>query len=120
RDENAGFQNATTFSLAGSWVLGSSRLHASYGTGVTNPTFSEQFGFVPGTFVGNSGLLPERARGFDMGLEQRLLDDRLLVDVTYFNSDLTDEIVSVFPTVENDFGKSKREGVEVSARVHMA
>src|SRR5690606_35838708 len=85
-----------------------------------NPTFFEQFGFVPGTFVGNADLVPERAKGFDIGIEQRLLNDRLLVDVTYFNSELTDEIVSVFPSVENDFGKSKRAGVEVSARVHVA
>jgi vitamin B12 transporter len=120
RDENDDFADATTFSLSGSWVLGPTRLHASYGTGVTNPTFFEQFGFVPGTFVGNPGLVPEKARGFDVGVEQRLFDDRLLVDVTYFNSNLTDEIISVYPSVENDFGKSKRQGVELSARWHMA
>lgn len=120
RDENDAFADATTYSLSASWVLGSTRLHASYGTGVTNPTFFEQFGFIPGSFVGNPDLLPEKARGFDVGVEQLLFDDRLLVDVTYFNSNLTDEIIDVYPSVENDLGKSKRQGVELSARWHMA
>jgi vitamin B12 transporter len=120
RDDNDDFADATTFSLAGSWVLVSTRIHSSYGTGVTNPTFFEQFGFIPGSFVGNPGLTPEKACGFDIGVEQRLLDDLLLVDVTYFRSNLTDEIVDMFPSVQNDLGKSLRRGVEVSARVHLA
>jgi len=118
-DDNDDFDDATTFSLAGSWVLGSTRPHASYGTGVTNPTFFEQFGFVPGTFVGNPNLTPEKAEGFDVGIEQRFLDDKVLVDVTYFNSTLEDEIVSAFPSIANDIGKSDREGVELSARVDL-
>ncbi|MBO9518791.1 MAG: TonB-dependent receptor [Porphyrobacter sp.] len=118
-DDNDAFGDATTYSLAGSWVLGSTRLHASYGTGVTNPTFFEQFGFVPGTFVGNPDLVPERAKGFDLGLEQRLLDDRFQIDLTYFNSTLENEIVDQFPSIGNDIGESTREGVELSARFNL-
>jgi vitamin B12 transporter len=119
RDRNDLFRNATTYSLAGSLVLGSTRFHASYGTGVTNPTFFEQFGFVPGTFVGNRDLRPERAKGFDAGVEQRLLDDKLLFDITYFHSDLTNEILDLFPTVVNDVGRSKRQGIEFSTRLNL-
>jgi vitamin B12 transporter len=120
-DDNNDFADATTFSLAGSWVIPPSRtrLHASYGTGVTNPTFFEQFGFVPGQFVGNPDLLPEKAKGFDVGVEQRLFDDKLLLDATYFTATLKDEIVSIYPSVENDLGESDREGVELTARVNL-
>ncbi|WP_055920998.1 TonB-dependent receptor plug domain-containing protein [Altererythrobacter sp. Root672] len=118
-DENDDFEDATTYSVSGSWVLGSTRLHASYGTGVTNPTFTEQFGYIPGEFVGNPDLLPERAKGFDFGVEQRLFDDKLLFDATYFNSTLRDEIISVYPSVENDLGESNREGIELAARVNL-
>lgn len=120
-DDNEAFEDVTTFSVTGSWVIRSSgtRVHASYGTGVTNPTFFEQFGFVPGTFVGNPNLVPERAEGFDIGVEQRFLGNRALVDLTYFNSTLEDEIIDAFPSVANDFGESDREGVEVSARVNL-
>jgi vitamin B12 transporter len=118
-DENDAFGDATTFSLAGSWVIQPSgtRVHASYGTGVTNPTFFEQFGFIPDQFVGNPDLTPEKAGGFDFGVEQRLFEDKLLLDVTYFSATLKDEIVSAFPSVANDIGESDREGVELSARV---
>lgn len=120
-DDNDAFADATTYSLTGSWVIPPSgtSIHASYGTGVTNPTFFEQFGFVPGQFVGNPDLHPEKVRGFDFGVEQRLFDNKLLLDATYFNSTLTDEIVSIFPSVENDIGESDREGVELTARVDL-
>jgi len=120
-DDNDDFRDDTTFGLAGSWVIRHSgtRIHASYGTGVTNPTFDEQFGFVPGQFVGNPGLSPERAEGWDFGVEQRLLDDAVLVDATYFRSALRDEIVSLFPSVANDSGKSRREGVELAGQLKL-
>jgi vitamin B12 transporter len=120
-DDNDAFADATTFSLAGSWVIGPSgtRVHASYGTGVTNPTFFEQFGFVPDQFVGNPDLVPEHAEGFDFGVEQRLFGDRLVLDATYFAATLEDEIVSLFPSVVNDLGESDRAGIELSARAEL-
>jgi vitamin B12 transporter len=119
-DENSRFQDATTYSLTGSWVIAStgSRLHASYGKGATNPTFSEQFGFTPGQFVGNPDLLPEEAKSWDIGVEQRF-GDAVLVDMTYFSSKLSDEIIALFPTVVNDRGESDRKGVELGARVDL-
>ena len=119
-DENSRFQDATTYGLTASWVIGGggTRLHASYGKGVTNPTFTEQFGFFPGQFIGNPDLLPEHATGFDIGLEQRL-GTAVLLDVTYFSSTLEDEIVDRFPTVVNDVGRSEREGVELAARLDL-
>jgi len=120
-DDNDAFEDATTFSLAGSWVNAPSgtRLRASYGTGVTNPTFFEQFGFVPGQFVGNPDLTPEKAEGFDFGAEQRLFEDKVLLDVTYFHATLEDEILNAFPSVTNDIGESDRQGVEFTARINL-
>jgi vitamin B12 transporter len=122
QDQNDDFDDAETVSLGASWVIGESglRLHASYGTGVTNPTFFEQFGFVPGTFVGNPSLTPEKAEGFDFGLEQTLFDGAALFDVTFFQSTLEDEIVSLFPSVANDVGESERRGIETSFSADIA
>lgn len=92
------------------------RLHASYGRAVTNPTFFEQFGFVPGSFVGNPSLQPEQSTGWDAGIEQVLLNNSLLIDISYFDADLTDEIQAVFPSVLNASGQSKRSGAELSMR----
>ena len=67
-------------------------------------------------------LVPESSVGWDVGWEQTFLDGRAVVDVTYFNSRLQNEIVTIFlPTfrssVRNLDGVSTREGVEVAGKV---
>ncbi|OCW55967.1 TonB-dependent receptor plug domain-containing protein [Hoeflea olei] len=120
QDFNDRFDDATTYSLSGSWRIPGSetRLHASYGKGVTNPTFYEQFGYNPGYFIGNPDLKPEESKGWDIGIEQGFLDRRLVLDVTYFNQDLTNEIAydAAYTSSVNLDGVSKRQGVEVSVR----
>lgn len=117
QDDNDEFEDETTYSLDVAYLLneGATRLRASYGRGATNPTFFEQFGFVPGTFVGNPDLNPERSTAWDIGVEQQFADGALVVDVTYFDADLEDEIQSAFPSVANAAGESERSGLELSA-----
>lgn len=102
-DDNDDFGDADTYSVAASWVVPGmgTRPHASFGTGVTNPTFFEQFGFNPGSFIGNPDLVPEEAKGWDVGVEQSLLDGKLLVDLTYFESTLQNEIYTAFGPAPN-------------------
>lgn len=126
RDDNDRFDDATTVRAAASYVLpaGGTRLHASYGEGITNPNFFELFGFLPDSFVGNPDLQPESSRGWDVGIEQYLLGGRALVDLTWFSADLEDEIVTVFlpsfdSTVENQTGTSERRGVELTAEARL-
>jgi len=120
-DENDGFENATTYRVTAATLFPqhSTRLHGSYGKGITNPTFFEQFGSTA-TFAGNAGLIPEQSIGWDVGVEKKFAGERLAVDITYFNADLSDEIsLFFFPdfssTVVNLEGKSKRQGFEVQA-----
>ena len=119
-DDNDRFEDAFTWSVSGAWLFPSTgtRLHSSVGTGITNPTFFEQFGFIPAFFQGNPDLKPESSFGWDVGIEQKFFDGRLIGDVTYFNQDLEDEIQSAFAggftTPINLDGTSKRQGVEVS------
>jgi vitamin B12 transporter len=118
-DWNSGFDNSLTWRTTASQRLAHGfRLHASAGTGVTNPTFMEQYGFFVGTFIGNPALKPEHSMGWDTGLEYRSPDGRLVTDVTYFESRYEDKIVLVgFPsTPVNVPGISPRHGVEVSAK----
>lgn len=126
-DVNEAFADSTTYSLSAAWAIPDTgtRLHGSLGTGVTNPTFFEQFGFIPSQFAGNPGLLPEKSFGWDIGVEQTFLDGDLIVDVTYFNQDLTNEIATVYPpptyiaTPVNLDGISHRQGVEVAATARL-
>ncbi len=123
RDFNNVFTDETTWRAAVSyWLAPGTQIRGSYGTGVSDPTFFDRFGFFPDQFQGNPDLTPEKARGWDIGVRQDFFDDRLAVDIAWFSSDLRDEIISVFDmdtflsSVANQVGKSKRKGLELTAR----
>lgn len=119
RDDNDSFADATTwrasarYGLTGGWSL-----HASGGKGVADPTFTEQFGFFPGSFAGNPGLTPERSAGWDFGIGYARAG--IVADITWFSADLDNEIVSTFDPatflsgVANSATESTRQGIEAS------
>ncbi|MGC8201935.1 TonB-dependent receptor plug domain-containing protein [Aliiroseovarius sp. PTFE2010] len=119
-DDNDVFENATTWNVGLSYQLPDTgvRLHASAGTGVVNPSYFELYAAAFG-YTGNPNLSPERNKSFDIGAEFAVLNGRGLIDVTYFNETLTDEITSVSTgpgtfSYENQAGDSDRQGIEVS------
>ncbi|MBK0329508.1 TonB-dependent receptor [Rhodobacteraceae bacterium F11138] len=120
-DDNKTFENDMLWVLAGSYTFAGSgvRLHASAGTGSVNPSYFELFADSYG-YVGNTNLKPEKNQSIDFGVEVPFWNDRGLVDVTYFHTDLTDEITSVFDpatgtsTYVNESDKSRRQGVEIT------
>ena len=124
QDFNEPFEDEYTWRYSISQQLGQTgaRLHSSVGRGVTDPSYFEQFGFITSTFQPNPNLVPESSIGWDVGWEQRFWNDRVLVDVTYFNSRLEHEIVlrslpNFKTTAENLDGPSTRQGVEVTGQV---
>ncbi|SDD32849.1 vitamin B12 transporter [Paracoccus isoporae] len=122
-DDNEIFKDATTWSLGLSYALPNApvRIHASAGTGVVNPTYSEQFGGFG--YIGNPDLKPEENRGFDIGVETEFLGGRGLIDVTYFHEKLENEIsFNGLPLPDgtnylNLSGTSTRRGVEMAAQL---
>ncbi|MEM8825888.1 MAG: TonB-dependent receptor [Pseudomonadota bacterium] len=117
-DDHDTFRNATTFRVAGAVrVHGGFQLRGSVGEGFATPTFTEQFGFFPASFIGNPDLEPEESFGWDAGVVWS--DGTTRVEATYFEADLEDEIVTVFDaafntTAANATGESERQGVELS------
>lgn len=97
-DINSAFDNITTWRTTAAYRFDTfnSRLHASFGTGQKAPTFTERFGFFADQFRGNPELKPEKSTGFDIGYEQRFINNRVVADVTYFHSRLEDEIDGFF------------------------
>lgn len=122
-DNNSVFPEANTWSFAVSYDIADTglRLHGSAGKGVVNPAYAELYGGFGQ--VGDLNLTPEQNRGFDLGIEATLLDGRAVVDLTYFNERLSDEITwTGTPTASgknyfNQKGVSTREGVELSGRL---
>lgn len=127
RDNNNSFADFTSWNLGLSYQIADTglRVHASAGRGMVNPSYYELFGNDTYT-LGNPALTPERNTGFDLGLEAELLDGRALIDVTYFNEKLEDEISYVYGAAAdgsgrasyvNQRGKSPRQGVEIAGRL---
>ncbi len=125
-DDYSDIKNKTTYRLSGAYRLtAETRLHASLGSGLKQPSFTELFGFFPDSFIGNPELKPEESLGWDIGLEQDFWDQRLVADLTFFSMTLDDEIQTVFTpsfdaTVINADGTSRRQGVEFALRARVA
>jgi vitamin B12 transporter len=120
-DDNDRFRDYTTWRASASLMLKSVGLrpHASIGTGVALPGMFEQFGSVLGEFVGNPNLQPEESKGWDAGVEFTLLRNRAFLDLTYFRTNLTNEITGFGNSLVNLTGESKREGLEVALRTQL-
>lgn len=121
-DENDGlFEDAVTWRIGGAYGFQSfhGRLRASIGQGVTNPTFTELFGFIPGSFVGNLDLAAEESLGWEIGWDQNF--GSIEASLTYFSADLEDEIFTSFDanfnsTPLNRTADSERRGLEFGAQ----
>jgi vitamin B12 transporter len=93
------------------------RLHASWGRGIRAPTLLDLF--FPG--FGNPDLDPERAVGWDAGVEQRFWGDRMTADVTFFRQDYSDLIVFSSATgLPENVGQAHSYGVESTATARPA
>lgn len=126
-DINDNFADATTFRIAGSVELSDfTKLRGAVGTGIKNPGFYELFGFVDGRFIGNENLRPEKSTGWEIGIDQELLDGRIDLSLVYFESDLEDEIFTSLPaptfiaTPANRDTQSTRRGVEFSGTAELS
>ncbi len=121
RDDNDGrFDNATTWRAGAAYNFdGGAKIRASAGTGVKNPTFTELFGFIPASFVGNPDLKPEQSTSWEIGWDQDFGD--VQTSLTYFSAELEDEIFTQFnpdftSMAANRGGTSERNGIEASMR----
>lgn len=125
-DDNSAFSNDTSWNLGASYRLTEGlRLHASGGKAVVNPSFYELFANDSWT-LGNPNLAPEINKGYDIGIEARFPAMNAVLDVTYFNERMSNEITYVSGAATdgsgramyiNASGESPRQGVEVSGTV---
>ncbi len=89
QDDHDRFGGATTFGASGVWTPGNAgtTLRASYGEGFKAPSLFQ----LQGDY-GNQALRPERARGWDAGVSQSLLDGTMVASATWFERNSTDLI----------------------------
>ncbi len=125
-DDNHQFASIWTYRVSASQDIPRTDTVVSfaYATGQKAPLFTSLFGFSSGgnfnlPYIGNRALKPENSRGYEIGIVQPLLSDRITLNTTYFSERLTDEIQSfvadpafTFFTAVNTPGTSTRDGLE--------
>lgn len=103
------------------------KFHASYGSGAKAPTIQQRFensGFA----IGNPDLSVETSKGYDIGVEQQLLNGDIVLSGTYFSNHINDLIaLDATPASVDDPRGSFRnialaeiEGVELAATISPA
>jgi outer membrane receptor protein involved in Fe transport len=68
----------------------------------------------------NSNLKPERSKSYEFGLEGYVLDNRLGLDITYYNSKSIDQLMPITPSTASGYslyyvngGSIQNKGIEV-------
>jgi vitamin B12 transporter len=124
-EDNSVFHRKATPRFALSYVLTpTTRVKASAGTGISEPSFLQNFASDP-TFVGNRDLRPERSRSFEAGIDQQLFGSVFAIDGTVFDNRFRDLIVftplapPLISTWVNLEG-SRARGLETSARLRIS
>jgi vitamin B12 transporter len=101
-------------------ALGETRLRASAGLGIKEPTILQSFSPSP-FFRGNPDLQPERSRSIDAGIEQRLAADRLRLEATWFDNEYRNLISTLttnpatFEAQYFNIGRTRARGAELTA-----
>jgi vitamin B12 transporter len=122
-DEFSDIDGRGTWKTSASWfAFDATRLHGSAGTGYRAPTMNDiyyTFGGPPRTY-----LQPEKSRAFDIGIEQSFLEERVVADITYFQSAVKDliEWTQVSPGIwqPDNVDEADIEGFETSLSVQPA
>lgn len=114
-DNHSKYGGHTTYRSTMSYLFNQSgtRLHASFGTGFRAPSLYELYDMSYES--ANPDLQPEKSRSFDIGVEQKFLDDRLTADVTYFQLAVDNRIdYNSFGKFEQIEGTTRSNGIEAS------
>ena len=122
------FGDATTYRATGGYLVQetNTKIRGSYATGFRSPTINDLF--FPN--FGNPILLPEKSQGSDIGVDQRLLGDRVRLSGGYFwnrfrnlilnsNNDPACAPFSTFLSCPRNIGAAVSKGWEASADVSL-
>ena len=119
-DDHDTFGRSTTGRTTAAWLAKNSRwkLRATYGTAFRSPSFLDLYG-QSSFYVGNPNLHPEKARGWDAGVDYFLAHNRGLLSATWFDTRFANLITfdfGVFPGTVKNVGRARTRGLELSGR----
>ena len=102
------------------------RFKVAYGTAFRAPSLFDRFGVDSFGYVGNPGLKPETAQGWEIGFSTTLpamgQSDFVTFGSTYFNEQVNNLIVGVFFPVDTavNIGSAHLQGFETQLALHPA
>jgi vitamin B12 transporter len=108
-DDHRKFGGHTSLAANAALALGTgTTLRASYAEGFKAPTLYQLF-----SLYGDVDLVPETARNYDLGIEQKLLDGRLTARATWFHRDTKNQIdFDLSSFTYNNIVRTRAKGVE--------
>jgi vitamin B12 transporter len=114
-DNHNRFGNETTFRIAPAVVLNTgTKFKATYGTGFKAPSLYQLY--APATNwgpIGNENLEPEKSKGWDVGIEQFLFENRLTLSFTYFSNKFENLILYDWTQGYVNISEAETKGYEV-------
>lgn len=118
-DINSVFEDPTTYKFSGAYRFQKTgtRVRGAYATGFRAPTLNELF--FPN--FGTPTLKPEESKSWEVGLDQNLVGDKVIIAVTYFETDFENLIetvdLGVFVFRAQNVAKATVKGVETSISI---
>ncbi|MEO6996280.1 MAG: TonB-dependent receptor, partial [Lacunisphaera sp.] len=114
------FGHATTGRVTAAWLSSDSRwkIRGSYGTAFRAPGFLDLYG-KESYYVGNPNLNPEKAAGWDAGVDYFFAGNRGILSATWFDTRFRDLIVydfGVFPGTTANVEKARTQGLELAGK----
>ncbi|MFO7765897.1 MAG: TonB-dependent receptor [Pelovirga sp.] len=116
-DDHEEFGSKTTWRIAPSYAFSQTgtRIRAAVGTGFKAPSLYQLY---DGTY-GNKDLGPEKSLGYDVGVEQSLLQGLFVLNVTWFRNDITNYIDYDFIASRyNNAGDIRTQGIETTLDIY--
>jgi len=111
--------NALTYRFTGAYLFDKTdtKLRSSYGTAFQAPSLLELYSPYAGA-LGNPNLRPQTSKGWDIGIDQYLLEKRVTLGLTYFQNHIKDmiNVPNTYPAQYENIDLAKNDGIEVSAQ----
>lgn len=113
-DKHKKFGSVITYRIAPVYFVEETgtKFRATYGTGFKAPSLYNLFD--PAT--GNVALNPEKSKGWEIGVEQFLVDNKLSIEVSYFANAITNLISSIkvdsITYQQRNIAKAETKGME--------
>lgn len=113
-DHHSIFGSATTYRIAPAWhVTSLTKLRGSVGTGFKAPSLVQLY-----SSFGNPDLDAERSTGWDVGVDQTIVRDRVTTSLTFFRNDYNN-LITFNPStfVLDNIDSAHTQGIEAAANV---